>query len=367
MSGRVATAAVLQEFGAPLIIQQVEFDELAGHEVRIRVVASGLCRSDLTVAETNHGFPPPLLLGHEVSGVVEEVGAAVAGVRVGDHVVACPVNHCGVCVRCRAGLPFQCTVPTATRRSPDAAARVSVDGVPATQFIGIGGFATQVVCHENLVVPIPRKVPFDVACLLGCGVATGVGAALNSARIQRGDTVLVIGCGGVGLNVVQGARIAGATQIIAVDTNRESLELAARLGATSTVHPDDGDVVSAVKVLTGGEGVSHAFEVIGYPETLNTALEALRKGGRAYLVGVQKPDATLNIPFRHFFEQKSVHGVAMGSTIPRLHLPEYAQLYLQGRLQLDPLVANRISLDEVNEGLHRLRTGGVARSVIIFD
>ncbi len=367
MSATVATAAVLHELGAPLVTERVQLSSVESHEVRVRVRASGICRSDLTVSASDHGFPVPLLLGHEIAGVVEEVGSEVRDLAVGDHVVACPVNSCGRCSRCRIGEPFRCRDHRATGRPVGDEPRVAVDDRPVTQFIGIGGFADRVLLHENLVVRIPETVPFDVACLLGCGVSTGLGAVLNSARVSHGDTVLVVGCGGVGLNAVQGARIAGARRIIGVDRSNEALALAAELGATDTVNSDDGDAVAQVRALTGGEGVTHSFEIIGLPQTLEIALESLCKGGAAYLVGVQKPDAILGIPFRHFFEQKSVHGVAMGSTVPHVHIPEYAELYLQGRLKLDALVANRITLEDVNEGLDRLRTGGLARSVILFD
>jgi len=233
--------------------------------------------------------------------------------------------------------------------------------------IGIGGFAERIVLHENLVVPISREIPFDVACLLGCGVSTGLGAVLNTARVQHGDTVLVVGCGGVGLNVVQGARLAGARRIIALDRNEEALELALTFGATHVIHADEENPVGQVKTLTGGQGVTHAFEVIGLPQTLELSLAALRNGGSAYLVGFYEPGTNLSIPVKHFVDRKSIHGVTMGSTIPKVHIPEYADLYLQGRLRLDELVANRIRLADVNAGLDRLRSGGIARSVIVFD
>lgn len=367
MGTTTATAALLHRLGDPLQLQEVLLDALGRLEVRIRVRASGICRSDLTVSNADHGFPLPLILGHEIAGIVEEVGHGVRGLRPGDHVVGCPVNQCGTCDSCRSGQPFRCSNHGATQRQPEGHARVTVGGEKATQFIGIGGFSTHLVMHENLVVRVPKEIPFDVACLLGCGVSTGLGAALNSARVQHGDTVLVVGCGGVGLNVVQGARLAGARRIIAIDKNAQALELALQLGATDVINADSKDPVGQVKEITGGTGATHAFEVVGLPQTLEMAMEALGTGGKAYLIGVQKPDEVLGIPFRHFFQQKSVHGVAMGSSIPHIHIPEYADLYLQGRLQLDALVVNRISLSEVNDGLNRLREGGVARSVIVFD
>ncbi len=366
MAGFTATAAVLHEFGAPLELAEVRYDELAPHEVLVRVVASGVCRSDLTVSSAFHGFPVPLVLGHEVSGIVERVGAQVTTLEVGDRVVACSVSNCGACRNCRLGQPFRCLDRAATQRGPGERPRVTLDEAQATQFLGIGGFATHTVMHERIAVPVPHDVPHDVACLLGCGVATGLGAALHSARIRHGDTVVVIGCGGVGLNVVQGARLAGALRIIAVDTNPAALELAALLGATDTLNPLDTEVPAAVLELTNGLGASHAFEVIGRPTTVQQGLDCLGKGGTLYLVGVQQPSEVLGIEFRHFFEQKGLRGIAMGSTVPHVHIPEYAQLYLQGRLLLDPIVANRIPLDDVNSGFDRLRAGEAARSVITF-
>jgi len=366
-AGMTAEAAVLHALGAPLEIERVRLSAPRADEVLVRVEASGVCRSDLTVSRVENGFPLPLLLGHEVAGVVERVGSSVTSVRPGDHVVACPVNHCGRCRSCRTGEPFRCADHGATQRAPGDEPRVAVGDRPVAPFIGIGGFASHALLHENLIVPVPRELPFDVACLLGCGVSTGLGAALNTADVRHGDTVLVIGCGGVGLNVVQGARLAGARRIIAADRNPEALDLAALLGATDVIDAGEVDVATAARALTGGEGVSHAFEVIGIPSTVGQAMDALRKGGTAYLVGVQRPDEVLGVPFRHFFEQKGVRGVAMGSSIPHVHIPEYADLYLQGRLQLDPLVAQRISLADVNDGLDRLTRGGVARAVIGFS
>jgi len=367
MTGFTASAAVLLEGGAPLELREVRYDALAAHEVLVRVVASGVCRSDLTVSGGGHGFAPPLLLGHEVSGVVERVGDAVTGVEAGDHVVACGVGGCGRCRSCRLGRPFQCLDRGATQRAPGQAPRATVDGEAATQFMGVGGFGTHVVTHESILVRMPAGMPHEAACLLGCGVATGLGAALHSARLRHGDTAVVIGCGGVGLNVVQGARLAGARRIIAVDTNPAALELAALLGATDTLNALEEDVPAAVREITGGLGATHAFEVIGRPETVQQGMASLGKGGTLYLIGAQRPDAVIGIPFGHFFEQKGVRGIAMGSTVPQVHIPEYADLYLQGRLQLDPIVASRIPLADVNLGFDRLRQGAAARSVIVFE
>ncbi len=258
------SGAVLREIGETLSIEQVHLSPITRHEVRVSVRACGICRSDLTVSSTDHGFPLPLMLGHEIAGVVEEVGSDVTHLQVGDHVVACPVNHCGTCDRCKTGQPILCPNGSATRRQPGEPPRATVGEAPLEQFIGIGGFAEQVVMHQNLVVRIPKEIPFDIACLLGCGVSTGLGAVLNAAAVRHGDTVLVVGCGGVGLNAVQGARIAGARRIIALDRSPDALLLAEQLGATDLVDAGDDDPVARVKELTGGLGVTHSLRWSGF-------------------------------------------------------------------------------------------------------
>lgn len=362
-----ATAAVLYEYDQPLTMTEVFYAPLADHEVLIEVRASGVCRSDLSVSLEDHGFSLPMILGHEVAGIVTEVGAGVQSLAVGDHVVACPVNHCGKCTNCRTGKPYRCLHPETTMRGNGDDSRVSIDNESVTQFIGIGGFATHTVVHENLAVAVSHEVPFAIAALLGCGVLTGMGAALNTADIRRGDTVAVIGCGGVGLNVIQGARLAGAQRIIAVDRNPEAIALALELGATHGVDPREQDLVTVVMEATNGVGVTHAFEVVGLPETVHQAMDCLEVGGTVYLVGVQAVGTHLELPWQHFFNQKGIRGLAMGSSIPHVHIPRYADLYLQGRLQLDQLVANRIRLEDINEGLARIKHGALARSVITFD
>lgn len=359
-----ATTAFVEEIGQPLQLRDVTYADLLPHEVHIRVTASGVCRSDLAVSSAEHGFALPMVMGHEVAGVIERVGDAVTLVAPGDSVVACGVNQCARCSNCRLGMPFRCSNRGMSTRGADDLPRVADAGVPLTQFMGIGGFTTDTIVHENLAVPVPKQVPAEVACLLGCGVATGLGAALNSARIAHGDTAVVIGCGGVGLNVVQGARLAGARRIIAVDVNPHALDLATLMGATDVLNAAEVDVPSAVREITDGVGATHAFEVIGLPATVQQGLDALATGGTLYIVGAQRPDTTFEIGFQHFFQQKSITGIAMGSTVPHVHIPEYADLYLQGRLHLDPIVANRIALDDVNLAFDRLRDGVAARSVV---
>lgn len=358
-------AAVVEAVGGGFQVASVELDSPIEREVVVEVKASGLCHSDLGIAEAPSPFAMPVLLGHEVAGVVVEVGREVRGLKPGDHVVACGIAACERCRECRAGRPYRCERPADTEREPGSRPRVTQDGTPLTQFMGIGGFAERVLVHENLLVPLDASIPFDRAALLGCAVVTGAGAAINTARISPADTVAVIGCGGVGLNVIQGAVLAGAERVIAVDLQPAKLQLATAFGATDVVDARGVDAVEAVRDLTAG-GVTCSFEVIGLPHTAKQALDMLRVGGTAYLIGVQSPETIL--PFDLFseliFPQKAIRGVSMGSTRAQLDIPRYADLYLQGRFKLDELVSQHISIHEINEGYEALRKGAVARSVV---
>lgn len=358
-------AALLEGVGEPFQIQEITIAGPVGREVLIEVRASGLCHSDLHVATIDVGFPMPAVLGHEIAGVVAAVGPDVSEFKAGDHVVSSPIHSCGRCRGCRTGRPYQCRNPRETQRPPGSAPRLSREEEGLTQFIGVGGFAEQVLVHENTVVGISKDVPFDRAALLGCGVVTGAGAAINTARIRPGDTVAVIGCGGVGLNVIQGAVLAGARQVIAVDLQPAKLELARTFGATAVVNAAETGSVEAVRDLSRG-GVTHAFEVIGLKQTAEDAVAMLEIGGTAYLIGVHHPKTRLEItPFGDLMgQQKGLRGVAMGSTNLKVDIPMYAELYLQGRFKLDELISQHIGLDEINHGYELLRGGAVARSVI---
>lgn len=346
----------------------VTLDEPIGREILVDVKASGLCHSDLYVATTpGLGIPMPAVLGHEAAGVVRQVGRDVTEFEVGDHVVACLDGFCGKCDRCIVGLTNQCrNFPEATRRSVDQPSRMYLAGEPIVQRAEISGFAEQVLLHENNAVVIPREVPFPQAAVLSCGVTTGAGSAINAAGIRVGDNAAIIGCGGVGLNVVQGAALAGARKIIAVDLQPSKLELATRFGATHVVNPTSTDPVEAVRDLTGG-GVDHAFEVIGgIKATMEQALKMLTKGGTAYVIGAQPPDAVLDLNLAQFLaERKALKAVWMGATNFKHDIPLYAELYLQGRFNLDDLVSREIRLDQLNEAYAELdQHVGVARSVI---
>src|SRR6516165_6094268 len=258
------SAAVFRKVHEPLTIEQVDIDKPRGREVLVRTVATGVCHSDLHVVDGLGRFPldRPFVLGHEGAGVVEAVGAGVRSVRVGDHVVACLSGFCGTCPQCLSGHPNLCNGGIVTR--PDSAApRLSQNGQPLRQFIGISSYAEKMLLHENSLVKIDPELPLDKAALVGCGVLTGVGAALRSSGLEAGQTVAVYGCGGVGLSIVQGARIGGARQIIAIDQFGTKRQMAARAGATDFVNSAEDDPVKAVRALTGGSGVDHAFEAVG--------------------------------------------------------------------------------------------------------
>lgn len=360
-------AAVITAIGQPFEVRDdLTLDAPIEHEILVEVKASGLCHSDLYVATTELGMPLPVILGHEVSGVVAEVGPGVTEFSAGDHVVACLAGFCGECDRCQVGQTNLCRrYPPATQRSADLEPRMRLGGNPLWQFSEISGFAEQVLLHVNNAVKVPKEVPFPQAALIGCGVTTGAGAAINSAGIRVGQTAAVIGCGGVGLNAIQGAALAGARKIIAIDLQDSKLELAKRFGATNTVNPSKVDTVDTVQTITGG-GVDHAFEVIGNIEqTLHDAIAMLCPGGSAYIIGAQDPDRVFPLrPNDLLTPKKSLRGVYMGGTNFKFDIPLYAELYLQGRFNLDDLVSQEIGLGDINEAYADLEHGGIARSVI---
>lgn len=365
-------AAVLDRVGGKYEIRNVKLDSPKGREVLVDIKASGLCHSDEHIRMNDFGFPMPTVLGHEIAGVVTEVGPDVQELAIGDHVSGCLVAFCGHCDECMKGAQFRChNQLTHTMRHPEDTPRItSEDGSPITQFMGLAGFAEQALSHEHNLVKINKEIPFDRACLLGCGVITGVGTAINTAGVRPGDFVAVFGAGGVGLNGIQGARIAGARRIIAIDLQPDKLELAKKFGATDTINPREEDVLERVQEITEGYGVHHAFEMIGVLTTMRQAFDILAKDGTAYVVGMQKPEDTLDINLYHevLMQRKSVKGVFMGSTNPRIDIPMYADLYMQGRLNLDDLVSKHIKLEDINEAYAELETGGkVARAVITFD
>src|SRR6184192_4889044 len=361
-------AAVFRKVQEPLTIEAVDIDKPLGREVLVRTAATGVCHSDLHVVDGIGRFPldRPIVLGHEGAGVVEAVGADVTTVRPGDHVVACLSGFCGACPQCLSGHPNLCTGGIVTR--PDSAPpRLSQQGQPLRQFIGISSYAERMLLHENSIVKIDRDLPLDRAALVGCGVLTGVGAALRTSGLEAGQTVAVFGCGGVGLSIVQGARIGGARQIIGVDVFDSKLEMAKRVGATHVVNSAQDDPVKAVRALTGGAGVDHAFEAVGNTTLVRQAIESLAIRGTATIVGVMPPDAKIEFPWMAIRPECKVQTSRMGGNRFRIDIPRYLDFYRQGRLLLDEMVTRRGRLEDINDAFRAMKAGEVARTVLTFD
>ncbi|QEW04510.1 zinc-binding dehydrogenase [Microbacterium lushaniae] len=357
-------AAIVNAFGGGFDIEDIDIARPIGREVLVDVKASGLCHSDLHFAVNDFGMAPPMVLGHEVSGIVAAVGPEVSEFTVGDHVVGSLVQFCGACLECLSGRTVSCLRPEATLRADGAPPRLSRRGEPILAAMGTAGFAEQALIHENQLVCIDPAVPFPEASVLGCGTITGAGAVLNAAGVRAGEAVAVIGLGGVGLNVVSGARLVGASRIIGIDLNDEKLELARAFGVTDGINAGEGDVVARVRELTGG-GVDHAFEVIGRKETAEQAIAMLRVGGTASLIGIHGAGGMVEFDANGLLrEQKKVNGVYMGSANIKHDIPLYASLFLQGRLNLSDLIASEIAIDEINEAYEELGSGRTARTVI---
>ncbi|MBI2964366.1 MAG: Zn-dependent alcohol dehydrogenase [Deltaproteobacteria bacterium] len=359
-------AAVMWGFNEPLRIDSVKLKAPREDEVVVKVVASGVCHSDLSVVKMVLPIPPPLVLGHEGAGIVEEVGSAVQNVRPGDHVVMSWVENCGRCLYCTAGDSHLCD--TGVRNAMAGKEAVfEKDGVDIARMAGVASFAERTIVRATACVKIAEEIPLDRACLVGCAVMTGVGAAVNTAKVRPGETVAVFGCGGVGLNVVQGAALCGASRIIAVDLADAKLELAREFGATDLVNGKETDAVDAVKSLTGGRGVDYAFEVIGVPAVIQQAFATLKRGGKAVIVGVPRMGEEVGFQGWSFpLEGKSIIGSLYGSASVHRDMPRLLELYQQKRLKLDELISRRIPLEAVNDAFAAMEKGEVARSVIVY-
>ncbi len=362
-------AAVMHEPMKPLVVEEVDVEDPREGEVAVRVVASGVCRSDLHALEGKSTVAqPPMVLGHEGAGLVEAVGPGVESVAPGDPVVIALYGPCGRCDDCRAGDVTRCWSETRRHnmmgRMPDGSTRLSLRGQPIAPMVGAGSLAETSVVRESQLVRIDPEIPLDLACLAGCGVTTGIGAALNVARVEPGSSVAVIGCGGVGLNVIQGARIAGAARILACDTQVAKLDLASDLGATDCLHVlPDTDLPAAIGERVPG-GVDYAFEVIGLPEIVTAAFESTRIGGTAVMVGSPPADVDIRIDGRALFADRRLLGCTGGGNVPARDIPRIMDLYRQGSLRLEELVSQRLPLARVNEAFDALRSGELARTVI---
>jgi len=366
MSKSNVKCAMVNELSGHFEIGEIDIDNPHGREILIEVKASGLCHSDLHFAENDFGVPLPAVLGHELAGVVIAVGSDARDFAVGEHVVGSLIQCCGHCRPCVGGRSYQCAHPEETLRGEDATPRLSAKGEPVSQGFGIGAFAQYALVHENQLARVPKELPFAQASLLGCGTITGAGAAINTAQVRPGDTVVVIGIGGVGLNVISGAKIAGAGRIVAVDRQPAKEALARKFGATDFVDASSvEDAVEAVRELLAGGG-DHVFEVVGIKPTSEQAIRMARKGGTAYMIGVHAPDATIevNVTVDLLSEQVIVRGVYMGSSNIKNDIPMFADLYLRGQLNLDDLISQEIDISAINDAYAELKGGAIARSVI---
>ncbi len=358
-------AAVLYEPNTPLVIEDIATKKPAAHEVLIRTAIAGLCHSDLHFIEGLYPYPMPVVLGHEAAGIVEQVGSEVSYVQPGDHVITCLSVFCGFCEYCNSGRPAICS-NTEVKKLPGEARRLEWQKPDQLHtFMNLSAFGELMLVHENSMVKIRKDMPLDRAALIGCAVITGYGAVVNTAKVSPGETVAVIGCGGVGMAAVNGAYIAGAGRIIAVDTNPAKLQLATKLGATDLVNPTDSDPVKQVRALSKG-GVHHAVECLGLKETVEQSFRMLASGGTATVVGMVPHGQNIELHGYDLLRERRLQGSLMGSNRFRIDMPRLIELYMQGRLHLDDWISERIKLEQINEGFQAMKEGRVLRSVIDF-
>jgi len=355
-------AAVLTELNKDLEIRDdIELINMGPRDVRVKIKSSGVCHSDVSVQNGTIPSATPVVLGHEGAGIVTEVGDAVSTVTVGDHVILSFIPACSVCTPCLRRQSYLCD-----QTGPQSmAAHFQMGGNPMTGMTGLGTFAEELIVGEPGVVKIDSDVPLDIAALIGCGVTTGVGAAINSAGVTPGSSVVILGCGGVGISAIQGARIAGASAILAVDTVESKLEQAKHFGATHVTTPEGFE--DAKNAITGGEGFDFALECIGNPKTIRATYDAARRGGTAVIVGVGRIEETLEFSaFEFFYGDKTLRGSLYGSSNVRTFMPELLRLWRADKLDLESMITRRIKLDEVNEAFRAMQAGEVIRTVIDF-
>ncbi len=358
-------AAVLREVHRPLEIEEVQIDKPGPEEVLVRTIATGVCHSDLHYADGLYACPVPTILGHEAAGIVEKVGSQVSYLKPGDHVIACISAFCGCCSYCLTGRSFSCQSKN-TVRGEQAMPRLHFRGSKIHQFYNLSSFAEKMLIHEHALVKIRKDMPLDRAALIGCAVTTGFGAVVHTAKIQPGATVAVVGCGGVGLSAINGAAIAGAGRIIAIDLIKSKLELARHFGATDLINASDTEVVGAVIEMTRG-GVEYSFEAVGLKDTCEQAFRMLRPSGIATIIGMVPEGQMIEIHGADLLDDKRLQGSDMGSNNFRVDMPKYIDFYMANKLKLDAMISRRIGLAEVNDAFEELRQGTAARSVIVFE
>jgi len=361
-------AAILWEQGAPLSVEEADLEAPRPGEVLVEVKSAGVCHSDLHPARGDWPTRTPLVLGHEGAGIVREVGEGVTRVNKDDHIVFCWAPACGICPRCLEGRPTLCDrleQTTYRNRLPAGGTRLRARGQDVAHFNGTACFADFAVVSEQGAVPVPADVPFEALATLGCAVITGVGAVMNAARVEAGAKVLIVGAGGVGLNVVQAAALESCETIIALDTRTKALQLARDFGATHALDAASENVVGLVHELTDGRGADFVFDTVGTPETLTLAVASARKGGTIVLTGLSRTDAVASIPiFPFVMQEKRLIGSVYGSGQPFRDIPQLVALYQQGKLKLAELAIRTYRLDEVNEALSALASGEGARGII---
>lgn len=357
-------AAVLESYGKPLTITDVDLAAPQTGEVKVAIKATGVCHSDLSVQQGKLPFPTPCVPGHEAAGVVEEVGDGVRTVAPGDHVVAMWHPMCGQCFYCLRGQTHLCEAGQSLGLMADGTSRLSMGGQMVFHGLNAATFADSCVLREYAVVKIPQDIPFDVAAVVGCGVLTGVGAAIHTAEVQPGESVAVLGCGGVGINVIQGARLAGADPVIAIDTVGEKLEMAQRFGATHIVDASQKDAGAEVIGLTE-RGADAAFEVVGAPALQRQVFDMTRRGGRSVFVGVAGLADEVSLPsmFLSLGEKRAI-GCYYGSCDPKRDVPRFLKLWRAGKLDLEGLISQKLGLDDVNTAFEDMEAGKVIRTVL---
>src|SRR5213596_1118015 len=361
-------AAILYKANTPLEVVDVEQQSPQAGEARVRVMATGVCHSDWHIINGDWSLPLPMVLGHEAAGIVEEVGPGVSTPSRGDHIIFSFRPNCCRCFYCSSGRSILCEGYTSARFVMlDGTHRLRRNGQDINQMARLGTFAESVVCPAEMLVPIAKDMPWPQAALIGCAVPTGVGALTRCAQVEAGAAVVVIGCGGVGLNVIQGARLAGAGTIIACDLLDNKLAFAREFGATYTLNASRDKVVEQVRALTGGRGADYAFDAIGGEATTLQILDAIRPGGTAVIVGMAAMSVRAPItPYMMALQEKTIRGTMYGSVRPNIDFPKLVDLYLDGRLKIDQLVSRTYKLNEINEGFAALRSGQVARGVVVF-
>lgn len=355
-------AAVLHQINQPLTIEELQVDNPGPREVLVRTAAAGVCHSDYHLMNGSYTTPLPSVMGHESAGIVEKVGEAVTYLQPGDHVISCMSMFCGSCSYCLTGKPYTCDNLDEMARL----GRLNKETQPVHQGYNLGSFAEQMLLHEHALVKIRPDMPLDRAALIGCAVTTGTGAVLRTAKVEPGSTVAVIGCGGVGLSTINGASIAGAVRIIAIDINAAKLELAEQFGATDGINASEVDPVEAVIEMTQG-GVDYSFEALGRKETCEQAFDMLRRSGTACVIGMVPEGQKIEIDAAKLIYDRKLIGSDMGSNRFRIDMPQLVEFYMQGRLNLDALISKRVPLEMVNEAYADMLTGTVARTVLTFD